>query len=631
MDGGGGSNNNSAISHGGRGESPMQGSANLESVLDQWKKVGVVDDSVELENLKKDLDEDVLAMEQRRKEREECRNRLKTETQAFKKNIDELQAVVKMCKQAEKSFLSIYQRIIVATDPLQFLVRVKELEDQVSRLQTQKDDAQFQLENRDKMLEEYRSRLSVTQEQDATIHRLQEQLAFLERNVDNRVEVKLREHLRRVEQDSIAKEEHYEAERTRLLQRVLEAEVTAQASASSAKENVSAALEARRQFDEEVEALSRAAELANNQLDIANGRIQELETELSLCKQQLQDALEHEHAATNALSTSASASLINSDLEGEMMAKDREIARLLASLHSLQAQMGALKSDSNSRIAAAEDELESTRNQIIDLRSELNHKKDYEDVKKELSVLRQIEFGDSIDAQAQPLEVLLKQKVVRLESENTHLRNEFQSLQAAFDDFKKESVSTSSLVKKQQDLINNLEGHLACVNSKNQYNTTNMTEESSLLSLKANIPAESLSYSTNSVNTDMLLSIVTSQRDRFRSRILELESELSAVKQEKQKLQNQADEFRADNIKLYEKIRYLNSYADSSGRKPKPSSTSESQDDTLSKYSHTDTTRQTLAETCHRFFAAHQFGQGTGINPAHGVHFDSKDLHDSSN
>lgn len=50
-------------------------------------------------------------------------------------------------------------------DPLQFLVRVKELEDQVSRLQTQKDDAQFQLENRDKMLEEYRSRLSVTQEQ----------------------------------------------------------------------------------------------------------------------------------------------------------------------------------------------------------------------------------------------------------------------------------------------------------------------------------------------------------------------------------------------------------------------------------------------------------------------------------
>lgn len=63
-----------------------------------------------------------------------------------------------------------------------------------------------------------------------------------------------------------------------------------------------------------------------------------------MCKQQLQDALEHEHAATNALSTSASASLINSDLEGEMMAKDREIARLLASLHSLQAQMGALKS-----------------------------------------------------------------------------------------------------------------------------------------------------------------------------------------------------------------------------------------------------------------------------------------------
>lgn len=76
-----------------------------------------------------------------------------------------------------------------------------------------------------------------------------------------------------------------------------------------------------------------------------------------------------------------------------------------------------------------------------------------------------------------------------------------------------------------------------------------------------------------------ILPIVTSQRDRFRQRNIELEGELRHARTASTKLQNdvraavclhfdlfltlylrQLDGMRSDNIKLYEKIKFLQSY-----------------------------------------------------------------------
>ncbi|CAB1349324.1 unnamed protein product [Coregonus sp. 'balchen'] len=53
---------------------------------------------------------------------------------------------------------------------------------------------------------------------------------------------------------------------------------------------------------------------------------------------------------------------------------------------------------------------------------------------------------------------------------------------------------------------------------------------------------------------DSLLSIISSQRERFRSRNQELESESRSMQVTVQALQSELDSLRADNIKLYEKI-----------------------------------------------------------------------------
>ncbi|XP_030008560.1 cut-like homeobox 1b [Sphaeramia orbicularis] len=74
---------------------------------------------------------------------------------------------------------------------------------------------------------------------------------------------------------------------------------------------------------------------------------------------------------------------------------------------------------------------------------------------------------------------------------------------------------------------------------------------------------------------DSLLSIISSQRERFRSRNQELEAENRSMQQTMQALQNELDSLRADNIKLYEKIKFLQSYPGRAG----------GSDDTVMRYS----------------------------------------------
>ncbi|XP_041924076.1 cut-like homeobox 1b [Alosa sapidissima] len=74
---------------------------------------------------------------------------------------------------------------------------------------------------------------------------------------------------------------------------------------------------------------------------------------------------------------------------------------------------------------------------------------------------------------------------------------------------------------------------------------------------------------------DSLLSIISSQRERFRSRNQELEAESRTTQQTLLALQTELDSLRADNIKLYEKIKFLQSYAGRAG----------SSDDTVMRYS----------------------------------------------
>ncbi|XP_020629857.1 protein CASP-like [Orbicella faveolata] len=59
---------------------------------------------------------------------------------------------------------------------------------------------------------------------------------------------------------------------------------------------------------------------------------------------------------------------------------------------------------------------------------------------------------------------------------------------------------------------------------------------------------------------ESILPIVASQRERFKIRNMELEAQLRHNQQQISVLQNEVDTLRSDNVKLYEKIKFLQSY-----------------------------------------------------------------------
>lgn len=62
--------------------------------------------------------------------------------------------------------------------------------------------------------------------------------------------------------------------------------------------------------------------------------------------------------------------------------------------------------------------------------------------------------------------------------------------------------------------------------------------------------------------------IVTSQRDRFRQRNAELEEELRKQFQIISELRTETKTLQGDNLKLFEKVRYMQSYREDSGSRP---------------------------------------------------------------
>jgi len=107
----------------------------------------------------------------------------------------------------------------------------------------------------------------------------------------------------------------------------------------------------------------------------------------------------------------------------------------------------------------------------------------------------------------------------------------------------------------------------------------------------ADSPARSTPIPFTSSADTSILPIVTSQRDRFRQRNAELEQELRRQFHIISELRTEIKSLQSDNLKLYEKVRYMQSYREEAASRPvtqldplpAPPSSSSRPDD-MSKY-----------------------------------------------
>ncbi|KAG2119891.1 CASP C terminal-domain-containing protein [Suillus discolor] len=245
-------------------------------------------------------------------------------------------------------------------------------------------------------------------------------------------------------------------------------------------------------------------------------------------------------------------------------------------------------------------EADSARAEVDALKIKLKTYADYDEVKRELEILKYVEFAglDPDDDWSSPdededgvhlpnpnadkanvqhgksLEVLLATKNKRILEELTRFRILHTSLEASLKSTQDELADTHAELAKQQALCEKLETDLLALNTNNgggsrEENGENGESGISGLGLEFGLRTKDAAGPSTTRSTPIpftssadtsILPIVTSQRDRFRQRNAELEEELRKHYHTISELRTEIKSLQSDNLKLYEKVRYMQSY-----------------------------------------------------------------------
>ncbi|KAK3083131.1 hypothetical protein FSP39_014842 [Pinctada imbricata] len=138
-----------------------------------------------------------------------------------------------------------------------------------------------------------------------------------------------------------------------------------------------------------------------------------------------------------------------------------------------------------------------------------------------------------------------------------------------------EYKDTASTVQEQKLLITQLEEDLRSVNALSSMFRGEAeggepvkppgSGEAGLVSEAVKDVMSPTSPGVDKTAVDSILPIVQSQRERYRIRAQELEAHSLGQQQQISLLQNEIDKLRSDNVKMYEKIRFLQSYPKKGG------------------------------------------------------------------
>lgn len=548
----------------------------------------------DLQQLQRELDATATQLANRQDESEQSRKKLVDQSRDFKKNTPEdvrkqaapllksfqgeIDALSKRSKEAEGSFLNVYKRLIDVPDPAPVLELVQQLQ---LKLQRMHDIETENLKLRE-TLEEYNKEFAEVKNQEVTIKALKEKIRDYEQSLKNQAENLVQEKQVQLHNDYAEKERKLQESQESMSSKLVEAEHKAQSLQTALKTTQAELFDLKTKYDEDCTAKADEIEMVMTDLERANQRAEVAQREAEALREQLTSSNQSLQLTTHIQTTpdtdQAVEALSRSSLEAELGAKDREMVQLVEDVQRLQASLSKLRESSSTQITQLQIQLSSKTATLKQLEEKLQEHADYEEVKKELSILKSMEFGptdSSVQDMSKPLEVLLLEKNRSLQSESSSLRIANTELSGRYADLQLEFSSAVRTSAEQKELILKLEHDLSSIQTMSSLSRPD-AEGSDLTSMIDSIPEpirEATAMFTGMApqgelpqgQMDSLLSIISSQRERFRSRNQELEAESRSVQVTMQALQSELDSLRADNIKLYEKIKFLQSYPGRAG------------------------------------------------------------------
>ncbi|CAF97413.1 unnamed protein product [Tetraodon nigroviridis] len=415
---------------------------------------GAVPPRLSCQSHTKELDATATQLANRQDESEQTRKKLIDLSREFKKNTPEelrkqvapllksfqgeIDALSKRSKEAENAFLNVYKKIIDVPDPVPVLELAQQLQLKLQRMH----DIETENAKLRETLEDYNKEFAEVKNQEVTIKALKEKIREYEQSLKNQAENLAQEKQLQLHNDYAEKERLYVCVCVCVC--VLEEAEHKAKSLQTALEKTQAELfDLKTKYDEESTAKADEIEMVMTDLERANQRAESAQREAESLRERLSLSNQSQPLGSPAKADPLTRQVIQvwlyegeaspSNLEAELRAKERETAQLVEDVQRLQASLSKLRETTSSQITQLEEQLSTKTATLKELEEKLQKQADYEEVKKELSILKSMEFGasDSVQDSAKPLEVLLLERNRSLQSESAALRIANNELSAA--------------------------------------------------------------------------------------------------------------------------------------------------------------------------------------------------------
>lgn len=324
-------------------------------------------------------------------------------------------------------------------------------------------------------------------------------------------------------------------------------------------------------------------ELVERELERANSRVLEMEKRNLELRSQLEEAKSEGKEADEKLELEKRVS----DLEGENVV-------LAAKIDSSRKQSEQAQADNSKKVQTLERELNWKTEESVNLKQKLTNQEDYEDIKRELDVLKSIEFQDAPESSAaetndKSLEKQLLARNKKLNNDLTSLRVSNGELHNQLEESHKKLRNIEEELQQTKDMNTKLENDMAQLRDASGGGNNNDISPSLISGTRGSgrvspttsiiggsgggrgndatstISGGNSSNNKSSSGDKTILPIITQQRDRFRQRNHELEQELSSSWQQITSLRKELESLKRDNVELYEKNRYVSTYKRSGG------------------------------------------------------------------
>jgi len=572
---------------------------NLREAMTIWQEI-------KLGELQKELDKTGQEIISSQKESQASRKALAEQTKEFKKLSEaerpeafktllksyqtEIDNLTKRSKNAETAFLSLYRVFADAPDPAKMLETLMAQNDKIQQVEvllTENKRLREELDNSNKEFVDLKTKASAAS-------RLKDKLTELENKMEHIVQekVKERENLLKEEFNAklkVYKEREYEVERQ--LSRMKD---EMEALYSNNNLNQATIFAHSIKFDQTVSAKLAELEIVENELERANEKIATLERELEAKKTAISQF-------SSNITQSDQDSVAQKELaqklrryEETIFQKESEIMKLSEDVQMYKGKVALRNVSHLSFVSDLEAKIADLQEEIEKLNDKLSERKDYDEIKKELEILKYIEFAadqenteeikgevrieidgltpkEPSNGDARTLEQLLISKNKKLQSEATAFKVKAEELAAELKQASQREEAAKGVIQEQRKLIDKLEDDVCTLNDisiqNEQGNHPSLPGSSSgnnvttaTVATTPNLNPTGVNAGTTTSPNASLTAILTSQRDRYKKRVKEVEEQLKECQMQNQEMNLRIETLTNDNVKLYENIRYLQSY-----------------------------------------------------------------------